>query len=173
MAIESSLLKLYQCTTWAEGDTHGGAISATEITDIGDACAKNIIFDDITDAQRSAGQASSDGTAYRLVYIKNTNVETWTNVKVWIDSNTLDSNGDPITTDDMQIAIDNNGRTALQIKPGGANELTFSAPTNKGTGLTIGNLAQNESYGVWIRRVVDAAGYGYTGDWSRLSFESA
>lgn len=75
MTVKASLIKFYQCATWAEGAAHGGAIGAVEIS----SGALNNIFDDISDAERVAGD-----TDYRKVYVKNTNADTWAAVKAWV-----------------------------------------------------------------------------------------
>lgn len=75
MTVKASLIKFYQSAVWAEGVAHGGAIGAVEIS----SGALNNIFDDISDAERVAGD-----TDYRKIYVKNTNADTWAAVKAWI-----------------------------------------------------------------------------------------
>lgn len=75
MTVKASLIKFYQSAVWAEGAAHGGAIGVVEIS----SGALNNIFDDISDAERVAGN-----TDYRKIYVKNTNADTWAAVKVWI-----------------------------------------------------------------------------------------
>lgn len=87
MTVKASLIKFYQCAVWAEGVAHGGAIGAVEIS----SGALNNIFDDISDAERVAGD-----TDYRKVYVKNLNADTWAAVKAWI-SQLTESEDDEIT----------------------------------------------------------------------------
>jgi hypothetical protein len=150
--ITAANMKMYQCTTWAEGTTHGGDISATEIASSGD----QIIFDDITDAQRIAGV-----TEYRKVYFKNINADS-INIKAWINTaytaaNEVISIALAQSTSDLQSA---------------ASGYTYYTPTaiTDGTVLDCGALAQNAYKGVWIKRVVSAGGNGYAVDTMALGF---
>lgn len=150
--ILASNLKLYQCTVWAEGASHGGAITATEITSSGD----QIIFDDVTDAQRQSGV-----TEYRKVYFKNLNADT-VSIKAWINqpysaTNETISVALAVSTSDVQTD---------------AAAYTYYTPTaiTDGTVLDCGALAQNASKGVWIKRVVSAGGNGYAVDTMALGY---
>jgi len=75
MVIKTSLIKFFQCSTWREGAGHGGGIGAVEIS----SGVINNIFDDISDAERVAGDID-----YRKIYVKNTNADTWAAVMLWI-----------------------------------------------------------------------------------------
>lgn len=75
MTVKASLIKFFQCGTWAEGAAHGGGIGAVEIS----SGLLNNIFDDVSDAERVAGD-----TDYRKMYVKNTNADTWAAVRAWI-----------------------------------------------------------------------------------------
>ncbi|MCK4821200.1 hypothetical protein KA005_35875, partial [bacterium] len=75
MTVKASLIKFLQCAVWGEGAAHGGGIGAVEIS----SGALNNIFDDVSDAERVAGD-----TDYRKTYVKNTNADTWAAVKAWI-----------------------------------------------------------------------------------------
>jgi hypothetical protein len=150
--ILASNFKLYQCATWAEGTSHGGDISATEIASSGD----QIIFDDVTDAQRQSGV-----TEYRKVYFKNLNADS-VNIKAWISqaysaSNETISIALAVSTADVQSA---------------ASAYTYYTPNSivHANALDCGALAQNAYKGVWIKRVVTAGGNGYAVDTMALGF---
>lgn len=82
MTFEGKNIKVYRSAFWNEGDDHGGDIDlANEIS------LSNIeqnIFDDISDAERVAGD-----TDYRKIFIRNENEVTWAAVKAWISQFTL------------------------------------------------------------------------------------
>ena len=80
MAILEAALKWYQCTVWADGGTHGGAVdTGSEITT---ATSENV-FGNITDAERVSGV-----TKYRKIFFRNENAMAYNNVKAWIQANT-------------------------------------------------------------------------------------
>lgn len=113
MSIKASLLKIFQCATWAEGASHGGDIGAVEIT----SGLANNIFDDISDAERVAGD-----TDYRKVFVKNTNVDTWAAVKLWISVFT--------ESEDDEISILRGGKKSTESNPlAVSGTATFAAST--------------------------------------------
>jgi hypothetical protein len=150
--ILASNFKLFQCTTWAEGTSHGGDISATEIAASGD----QIIFDDVTDAQRVSGV-----TEYRKVYFKNLNADT-VSIKAWI-SNQYDATNETIT---VALAVSTSDTQSA------ASAYTYYSPDSivHANALDCGSLAQNAYKGVWIKRVVSAGGNGYAVDTMALGF---
>jgi hypothetical protein len=140
---------MYRCTTWAEGDSHGGAINTSaEIPSSGD----QVIFDDVTDNERVSGD-----TEYRKVFIRNENADS-VNLKVWIEANYS------ATNESISISLGTDAGVQ-SVEGAGA---TYATPTTIGTGLDIGTLAQNASKAVWIKRVVTAAGNGYVADTFQL-----
>ncbi len=155
MAVDPASIKCYQCATWAEGLTHGGAISATEITSGVD----QNVFDDVTNAERVAGD-----TEYRKIYIKNENADTWEGVKLWISTQT------PATNSIVSIVAGIGADTQAD-----ADDYVYVSPDSKvhADVITVGNLVQNASASVWIKRVISAAGSGYTDDTFTLAWESS
>lgn len=233
MALDPDLIKMYECTTWTEGATHGGAI------DTGDEITSGVsenIFDNVTDAERISGD-----TEYRKVFIRNENADDYGIPKIWIETQT------PATNDAVSIlqagskSVQGNDSAALtgtftfaasdtvlatndvslEVRPGekifnstddantdakevlsvsadgltitlvaayagttGATKeaklapitgCTFVAPDSKvhADVLTGPTLAQNEAIGVWIKRIVDAAGDGYTDNSFVLKVENS
>ncbi len=57
----------------------------------------------------------------------------------------------------------------------GIDQCTFVSPSSKTHGdvLSFGDISKNESKGIWIKRVVDAAASGYTNNQFALKLESA
>jgi len=82
MAFDVKNLKVYQCAFWNESDDHGGDIDLAN--EISLSKIEQNIFDDVTDAERVAGD-----TDYRKIFIRNENLETWAAVKAWISQFTL------------------------------------------------------------------------------------
>lgn len=150
--ILASNFKLYQCATWAEGTTHGGDIGATEIASSGD----QIIFDDVTDAQRQSGV-----TEYRKVYFKNLNADT-VSIKAWINQQYA------ATNETISIAL----AQSTSDTQAAASAYTYYTPDSisHANVLDCGSLAQNAYKGVWIKRVVSAGGNGYAVDTMALGF---
>ena len=157
MAIDPASIKFYQCATWAEGGSHGGDIdTGDEIT----SGADQNIFDDVSEAERLAGD-----TEYRKIYIRNENADTWSTVKAWIDTFT------PAVNDEITIKL---GTPAgIQSVEGVAAGYVSPDSKTHADVLAVGDLAQNAYKAIWIKRVVTAAGKGYTANNFKLAFESA
>lgn len=155
--IDPALIKIYQCLTWAEGDSHGGDIDTGNQVTSG---ADQNIFRDITDAERISGV-----TLYRKVFIRNENTATWEAVKLWISQFT------PGTSDEISITLGTPAGTRVSEGAGA----TYYSPDSKvhADVRTIGDLAQNVSQAIWIKWIVSAAGNGYTDDNFILSAESS
>jgi len=145
VVITAANLKMYQGTVWAEGTTHGGAINTSaEIAASGD----QIIFDDVTDAQRVSGV-----TEYRKVFFRNENADP-VSLKICISQNYTASN------ETISIAL---AATASDVQTA-ATAYSYSTPSTVATGLDLGALGNNASQGVWIKRVVSVGGNGYAVD---------
>lgn len=150
-------IKIYQCTVWTEGDTHGGDIdTGSEIT----SGADENVFDDVTDAQRLAGV-----TEYRKIYIRNENVATWEGVKAWVSQFTL-STDDEIT---IKLGTDAGVQSVEGVAAG------YASPDSKvhADVLSVGDLAEDAYQSVWIKRIVDASSDGYTDNSFKLAFENS
>ncbi len=157
MAIDVNSIKFYQCAVWAEGETHGGDIdTGNEIV----SGADQNIFDDVSDAERVAGD-----TEYRKIYIRNENADTWQAVKAWIAAFT------PAANDEISIKPG----TPAGVRSVEGVAAGYVSPNAKGhaDALAIGDLGQNACQAIWIRRVVTAGGYGYSGNTFTLAFESS
>ena len=122
----------------------GGTLSSETIPDD----TLHAIFDVVTGDEGAAGDVE-----YRGIYIVNTH-DTLTLIaaKLWVTSQ---------PSGDSAIAIALADEAAGQNMETIANEQTapdgpsFSAPSSKGSGLTIGDLEPGQQKGIWIRRTVD------------------
>lgn len=156
MAIAAASIKFYQCATWSEGASHGGDIDTG--AEIVTATDQNI-FDDVSNSGRIAGE-----TNYRKIYLRNENADTWLSVSGWIDQLT------PASNDEVSIILGTNGEVQSDV-----TGYSFVSPSGKldTDALLVGDLAQNEYQAVWIKRIVSAAGDGYTENNFKLDFESS
>lgn len=148
--ITAAELKFYETTT---GPHRGGAITTTEVT-------PSTLFDAVTGAEASAGSIE-----YRGCYFKNTsaNANGLQSAKIWIERQTPGA-------DDVAIALAGEGagvtiETIADYNTAPAGE-SFTAPTSFATGLSLGTLAQNGYYGVWLKRNVPASCPAFNDDGS-------
>lgn len=158
MAITTGeLLYKFSVKTGSAGNSTAGTasgslgkyISTTQITD----AVLNNLFDDVTGDENAA----SSTVDYRCIFIHNSNGSlTWTSPVVWVSAETANGVDCAIATDDIAAsAIGSAGAQAAEI----ASETTtptgvsaFSTPTTKGTGLSLGNIANGSCKAFWIRR---------------------
>lgn len=149
MAIDVALLKYYPPT-----NSDGGEIVTTAVIPDNEL---NNIFDDITDTERVEGH-----TDYRKIFFRNENTDSFTFPKVYIQSNT------PCTTDTIYIALGASNDTTTA-----ATGLTYVQPTSAvhADVLEPSTLAQNESFSIWIKRVVDSGSGGYNNNTFTLTVE--
>jgi hypothetical protein len=125
----------------------GKYISTTQMTDN----VLNNLFDDIS------GDENSNSTVdYRCFFVHNAHASiSWITVVAWISTEV--SGGASVA-----IGLDPAGATAIGSAAAQAaviaNEttapsgVTFSSPTTKGAGLSIGTLAPGQCYAIWVRR---------------------
>ena len=140
----------------------GGVQSNTQVTDNVD----NNLFEDVTGAE-----ASSGNTDYKGIYVRNAHGSlTLQNAVIWIESNT--TSGDTA----VRIALDLAGKNATMdtivdkdTEPSPVP--TWSTAANKGAGLTLGDMAFSENFGIWVERVVSAAASAVNGDTFQLKVE--
>ena len=125
----------------------------------------NNLFDDTTGDESAAGDIE-----YRGIYVKNNHGSlTWQTVKAWISSLTTS------TDDELAIALADEGLNAAMETI--TNESTaptgpsFSTPTTKATGLSLGNIPFSQYYGIWVRRTVTAGASAIDNNAGTLSCE--
>lgn len=127
-------------------NSYGGAKSTTSIT----SGAANNLWDNVSGDEAAAGDVE-----YRCIYIHNANASlTWENVVVWIDTNTPST----FTTIDIGLgaAAVNATETAVANESTAPAGVTFSAPSTKAAGLSIGNIPAGQHKAIWLRRTVTA-----------------
>jgi len=151
MAIISTDIKSYLSGGAANTDPNlslGGIISTTEIVDN----TLHNLYDKITGDEALAGD-----TEYRGYYVKNTHgTLTLESAKIWIEAQP----NARTTKEQIWIALCDEGKNVTMetiadesTAPVGP---TFSQPANKAGGLSLGNVAAGERYGIWVKRLAPA-----------------
>lgn len=131
----------------------GDQISTTAITD----ATLHNLFDAVTGDENALSEAE-----YRGIFVHNNHgTLTWQNVVVWISA---EVGGGAVAA----ISVDTTGVTAVgsaspQMKTIADENTapatqTFTSPTTKGTGLSIGNIPAGSVAGIWIRRTAANTG---------------
>jgi hypothetical protein len=147
----------------------GGAANTDPTASLGgimstSTAAGSNLFDNVTGDESAAGD-----TEYRGVYVLNNGNVDLQSAVVWIQTNTPD----PDTA--VAIALAGEGANATMETVANENTApvgeTFTSPTNKAGGLSIGTLAAGQRYGVWIRRTVNAGAVAYNNDTFTLRVE--
>lgn len=134
----------------AQGDPNaslGKYISTTQITD----ATLHNLFDVVSGDENAAADVE-----YRCIFVHNAHATlTWQNVVVWLSAETGGGATAAIAVDGVAASpIGQSGAQADQVgdeqtAPSGES---FSSPTTKGTGLSIGNLQAGYCRAIWIRR---------------------
>lgn len=145
----------------AAGNTTGGTaagslgdqISTTQITD----ASLNNLFDDVSGDENAASDVE-----YRGYFVHNSNASlTWTAPKVWLSAEVGGGAVAAIAVDTVAASAIAQASTQMTII---ADESTapaaqsFSAPTTKGTGLSLGDLPNGQCKGIWVRRTAANTG---------------
>jgi len=119
-------------------------------TDIVDATLNNL-FDDISGDENAAQESE-----YRCIFIHNAHATlTWQNVVVWISNETAGGANISIGLDTTAASsYTSTSQQALVVAdentaPSG---VSFSSPTSKATGLSIGNLPAGYVKAIWVKR---------------------
>jgi len=125
----------------------GDQISTTQITD----ATLHNLFDLITGDENAASDVE-----YRCIFVHNNHgTLTWENVVVWLSAEVAGGAVAAISVDTTAASAIGSGsaqaKTVADESTAPATQ-TFSAPTTKGTGLSIGNLAAGECRAIWVRR---------------------
>lgn len=125
----------------------GKYASTTQIT----SASLNNLFDTITGVENAASDVE-----YRCFFVYNAHATlSWTDVVVWLSSETAGGAVAAISVDTTVAsdidAVAVQAKTIADESTAPATQ-TFTAPTTKGTGLSIGTLAPDEVRAVWVRR---------------------
>ena len=142
----------------------GGAMS-TEAGGVITTAELNNLFDNVTGDESAAGMVD-----YRCVYIENDHATiTWEAVKLWIA--TVSASTDSV----YAIALDGGGLNATaeveadeDTPPTGE---TFSSPTTKAAGLSLGDMDAGDNYPIWIRRTISSGASANNSDGPTIRFE--
>lgn len=120
-----------KCVNWAEGDSHGGAMSTNAITDDTD----ENVFDDVTNAERISGM-----TSYRKVYYYNSDTEdTFYSPVITISENT------PAQNDTIYILRGGNlSKQGASVQCTGTATFTYDSATVTTTAAQLGDLREGE-----------------------------
>lgn len=132
----------------------GGAKSSTQITD----ASLHNLFDVVSGAESGTGD-----TEYRCFYIHNNHGSlTLQNTVVWIETQT------PSASSSIEIALAGEGVNGTAETVANENTApsgeTFSAPANKGAGLTIGDIPAGQHMAIWVKRIISASAVLYNTD---------
>lgn len=125
----------------------GKYISTTQLS----GTALNNLFDDVSGDENAASDVE-----YRCIFIHNAHASlTLLSPKVWLSAET--ANGASIA-----IAVDGVAASAIGSASPQADEVadestapsgeSFSSPTTKGTGLSLGDIPAGQCKAIWIRR---------------------
>ena len=124
----------------------GGVKSTTAITDN----TLNNLWDNVSGDEGAAGDIE-----YRAFYVHNAHATlTLQTPVIWVSSNTT-SSSDEVDIGVGTAAVNGTEQTIVNesTAPSG---VTFSHPTTKGAGLSLGNLPAGQHKAVWARRTVTA-----------------
>lgn len=152
--VAADILYKYSTTTGPGNSTAGAANTSLgefiSTTAIPDASLHNL-FDVVTGDENAASDVE-----YRCFFVHNNHATlTWESVVVWLSAEVAGGAG-------AAISVDTTAASAVGSATAQAKEVvdestaptsqTFSAPTTKGTGLSIGNLTAGQVRAIWVRR---------------------
>lgn len=156
MAITASdILFKFSVTSGSAGNSTSGTaagslgkyISTTQITD----ASLHNLFDVVTGDENAASTVD-----YRCIFVHNAHATlTWVSPVIWLYSETAGGAS-------ISISVDSNAASSIGSASAQAKQIadettaptsqSFTAPTSKGTGLSIGDLAAGQCRAVWIKR---------------------
>lgn len=156
MAITATDILFKLSVTTGPGDSNaqgnpnaslGEFMSSTQITDATD----NNLFDDISGDENAASDVE-----YRCFFVHNNHGSlTWQSAVVWLSSEVAGGANAAIALDGTGVVDSDSASAQAEEIP---NESTapsgesFSSPTTKGTGLSIGNIPADDVQAIWVRR---------------------
>lgn len=131
----------------------GGFVSTTEIVTAVD----NNLFDDITGDENAASDVE-----YRCFFVCNLHATlTWQSVVVWLSAEVAGGASAAIALDGVGVTALTSATPQSEVEADESTAPTgesFSAPTTKGAGLSIGDLAPDEVQAIWVRRTAANTG---------------
>ena len=153
--VAGDILTKYSTTAGAAGNSTAGTaagslgkyVSTTQWT----GGALNDLFDDISGDENAASESE-----YRCIFVHNANAaNVYENVVVWLSAEVGGGANVTIGADTTAAsALANASAQALTIAnedtaPGG---VTFTGPTTKATGISLGNIGIGQVKAFWIKR---------------------
>lgn len=163
MPITAADIKFFLSGGAANSDPNaalGGAKSSTEV-----GTALHNLFDQV-----SGDESNSGDTEYRCIYIQNDHgTLTLQNAVLWISVET----GSADTSLDLALGGEGLNGTAETVADESTAPVgeTFSHPTTKASGLSLGNLAPGDFYPVWVKRNITASATAVNDDTGTLKVE--
>lgn len=125
----------------------GKYISTTEVVD----ATLNNLFDDITGDENAASDVE-----YRCIFIHNSHATlTYITPMVWLSAEVAGGADIAIAIDSVAAsAIGSGSAQALEVtnESTAPSALSFSAPTTKSGGLSLGSLTAGQCKAIWVRR---------------------
>ncbi len=135
----------------------GGVLSANDMGE-----ALHDLFDVVGSSEASAGD-----TEYRCIYIQNNHgTITAQNIKAFILSQTTS----PDTSFEIGLGVAgaNTAEATIADENTAPASVVFSAPADDASGLDIPDLAPGDYFGLWIKRIVNAASAAFNADTASL-----
>lgn len=135
----------------AQGDPNdslGRFMSSTQIT----SASLHNLFDKITGDENAASDVE-----YRVFFVHNAHASlTWENAVAWLSNEVAGGANAAIGLDTTGNVAYNSASPQTVARPTDENTapagITFSSPTSKPTGLSIGNLPAGQVRAIWVRR---------------------
>lgn len=125
----------------------GEFVSTTQVTD----ASLHNLFDVVSGDENAASDVE-----YRCIAVYNAHATlTWENVVVWLSAEVSGGAAAAISVDTTAAsAVGSASAQAKEVvdESTAPTSQTFSAPTTKGTGLSIGNLTAGQVRAIWVRR---------------------
>lgn len=153
--IASDLLWKFSVKTGSAGNSQAGNAAGSLGKYISTSAWAGGVLHDLFDLISGDENAASD-VEYRCVFIHNNHATlTWQNAVVWLASQVgggaaIAIGVDPAAASAIGSASAQAAESATEgDAPAG---VSFSAPTTKGTGISIGNIGPGQCRAIWIRR---------------------
>jgi hypothetical protein len=155
MAITATDILYKFSVSAAAGDTTAGTaagslgdqISTTQITD----ATLNNLFDDVSGDENAASDVE-----YRCFFVHNNHASlSWQNVVVWLSAEVGSGASAAISVDTTGITAKGSGSAQAKTvadESTAPSSQTFTSPTTKGTGLSIGTIPAGSVQAIWVRR---------------------
>lgn len=129
-------------------DSLGRFMASTQITD----ATLHNLFDKVTGDENAASDVE-----YRVFFVHNAHATlTWENVYVYVSSQVSGGASAAIGLDTTGVVTATSASSQTVARPTDENTapsgISFSTPTTKAGGLSIGNIPAGSAQAVWVRR---------------------